>query len=242
VHWSFFRDAHQCATSGVDYFILDNAPRDGDLGNGDEEAISPPSGAGGEPPPGPRRLERNLVDGPRRTVSGRRAVAAPEPSPGRGHRHAGGEGEEEEVGGEEAAGQAASAGAERAAVSAARPDEGAAAVVAREWFSGFARGDVGAMTRRARFPFRSAAGVAARTTDELARMLGGLVAESPHRSVGPVAIETMAGLRKLLGKLPPGLDDGSGMLFGVAQVDGDALILLLAATPEGWRVAGLIRR
>jgi hypothetical protein len=32
------------------------------------------------------------------------------------------------------------------------------------------------------------------------------------------------------------------MLFGVAQVDGDALILLLTGTPEGWRAVGLIRR
>ena len=30
LHWSFYRDARQCATSGVEPFILDNPPADGD--------------------------------------------------------------------------------------------------------------------------------------------------------------------------------------------------------------------
>ena len=32
VHWTFHRDERQCATSGVDYFILDNPPAGGDIG------------------------------------------------------------------------------------------------------------------------------------------------------------------------------------------------------------------
>src|SRR3954451_3795393 len=32
IHWTFHRDERQCATSGVDYYILDNAPAGGDKG------------------------------------------------------------------------------------------------------------------------------------------------------------------------------------------------------------------
>ena len=46
VHWSFFRDARQCATSGVDYFILNNGPPGGDAGDG-EDPPAPASGPWG---------------------------------------------------------------------------------------------------------------------------------------------------------------------------------------------------
>ena len=46
----------------------------------------------------------------------------------------------------------------------------------------------------------------------------------------------------MIGKLPPGLDDGSGALFAVARAGNDTLILILAHKPDGWKVAGLARR
>ncbi|MBC8132160.1 MAG: hypothetical protein H7X95_04200 [Deltaproteobacteria bacterium] len=98
------------------------------------------------------------------------------------------------------------------------------------------------MTARATFPFRSTTGVAAKGKAELAQMLTNLVAESPVRTTTAVTVETAAGLRKLVGKLPPGLDDGAGALFAISQVDGDTMILLLARTGAGWKVSGLVRR
>ncbi len=210
VHWSFFRDGHQCATSGVDYFILDNAPKGGDRAGdaadaGDEKA----SAVAEVRPQGPKRLERKMGE-----ANERRAVAE------------------------------RSEDTERQPVQADTPEtqDKATADLANAWFAAFVRGDVDGMTERATYPFRSTAGVAAKSRDELARMLKNLVAETPGRAAAPVSLETAASLRKLIGKLPPGLDDGSGGLFAVTRVDGDMMILLLAKTSPGWRATGLIRR
>ncbi|MBC8131769.1 MAG: TonB family protein, partial [Deltaproteobacteria bacterium] len=216
VHWSFFRDGRQCATSGVDYFILDNGPKDGDLASGGGKAAS--AFAIPAPPQaqvsGPRRLERRMGE-----VDGRRVVGE---SPA----------EDAETGTEASAGVPPASNA---------PDE-ATRDVAQAWFAAYVRGDIAAMTARATFPFRSTTGIAAKGKGELAQMLTNLVAESPVRTTTAVSIETAAGLRKLLGKLPPGLDDGAGAVFAISQVDGDMMILLLARTGAGWKISGLVRR
>ncbi len=54
---------------------------------------------------------------------------------------------------------------------------------------------------------------------------------------------TAAGLRGMIGRLSPGLDDGSGSLFAVARTEAnDTLILILSHRDAGWKVAGLARR
>ena len=129
-----------------------------------------------------------------------------------------------------------------------RSEDAAARRFAEEWFAALARGDIHAMTTRASFPFRSMTGVVAQKPDDLERMLTGLVAEMPTRTAASVTVETSAGLRKRIGKLPPGLDDGSGLLFAVTHSDGDTLILLMARSRRGgdgtesWKAVGLIRR
>jgi TonB family protein len=52
VHWRFFRDERQCATSNVDYFILDNAPKGSDLPEG-PTVTEAPEPAGSPPPARP---------------------------------------------------------------------------------------------------------------------------------------------------------------------------------------------
>ncbi|MEP6652632.1 MAG: TonB family protein [Myxococcales bacterium] len=228
VHWSFFRDGHQCATSGVDYFILDNGPKGGDVPGAEERSAPVPVAAAA--PAGPRRLERHMGE-----ATSRRGVAESLP---------GGEGESEGRG----TGLSTESSGESGATSAAMALSGSAerdketANFARRWFAAFVKGDIGAMTSRAIFPFRSAGGVAAKSAPELAQMLSNLVAEAPRRESAPVSVETAAGLRKLVGKLPPGLDDGAGALFAVTRVDGDMMILCLANTSAGWRASGLVRR
>jgi TonB family protein len=217
VHWSFFRDGHQCATSGVDYFILDNAPKGGDVAGSNDRNAAPSAPA--VRPPGPKRLERKMGE-----ANERRMVAESLP---------------------EAEREPASPAAPRAGAPTTEPADNqdqATKDFAQSWFASFARGDISAMTARAAYPFRSSAGVAAKSREELAQMLANLIAETSQRASAPVSVETAASLRKLIGKLPPGLDDGSGTLFAVTRIDNDMMILLLAKTGAGWKATGLIRR
>ena len=180
-----------------------------------------------EPRSAPRRLERNLGEGRRAGGGGGAAGIVAETVP-------------------EAEGSGA--GSPGGGLGVPRSEDDAAGQLAREWFAAFVRGDIPAMTTRASFPFLATAGVVAQKPEDLARMLTGLVAETPTRTSAPVTVETSAGLRKRIGKLPPGLDDGSGLLFAVTQSDGDILILRLARTGHGpggtrtWKAVGLIRR
>ncbi len=229
LHWSFYRDERQCATSGVDPFILDNPPADGDTVGGASERPSVPSPAprsaaaaaaasqGLNLGEGPRRLERNPGgDGERRVsaVAAEEAPAASEPAP------------------------------VQPTSFPPRADNPAARLVAQTWFAAFARGDVSAMVAPAIFPFRSSNGNAASKRSELQSMLRGLVDEgsADSRSVSSVQLVTAAGLRGMIGRLPQGLDDGSGALFAIGRAGSDTLILILSSKPEGWKVAGLVRR
>lgn len=227
LHWSFYRDARQCATSGVEPYILDNPPADSDTVAASmperPSAPAPRSAAAsaaasqglnlGE---GPRRLERNPGGGGSLHV---RPPAASEEAPS-----------------EPAPAQPTSFPP--------RSDNPAARLLAQTWFAAFGRGDVSAMLASVVFPFRSNNGNAASKRSELQAMLRGLVDEgtADSRAVSSVQLVTAAGLRGMIGKLSPGLDDGSGALYAVARAGNDTLILILAHKPEGWKVAGLARR
>jgi hypothetical protein len=125
-----------------------------------------------------------------------------------------------------------------------RADNPEARLLAQSWFAAFGRGDVSAMLAPAIFPFRSSNGNAAGKRGDLQAMLRGLVDEgtAESRTVSSVQLVTAAGLRGIIGKLPSGIDDGSGALFAVARAGNDSLILILARKPDGWKVAGLVRR
>ena len=167
IHWSFFRDGRQCATSGVDYFILNNAPAEGSTAQGQ----SPSHEAEGDP-----------------TV-----------------------------------------------------DQGAGLRAAQAWFSDYVKGDVNRLANAAIFPFRTSLTAVAKTRDELSGMLRSLFDESSRRTSGEISLETAAGLRKHLGKLPPGADDGSGALFAVSRSGNETLVLILKRTQRGFQPQGLLR-
>jgi len=164
VHWSFFRDGRQCATSGVDYFILNNGAKAGDI-PGAEEKVPPALEA---PAPGPRRLERRLGE-----VDGRHAVV---------ERTGNGVGDGNLTAGAGALTAAAADGEGATAPEASSRTQEGTRDFARDWFEAFARGDIRGMTSRAIFPFRSTAGFAAKSSEELTQMLTNLVAESPRRA------------------------------------------------------------
>ncbi|HET6280438.1 MAG TPA: TonB family protein [Polyangia bacterium] len=231
VHWRFYRDGRQCATSGADYFILDNPPPGGDVAavnepaeRNEERSSAGANGmgvGGGGAEEGPRRLERRTGGG-----SGSGRVA---------HNHAA-----------EAAGLGPEEGesSKPTPSNVPRPENPAARLVAEAWFVALGRGDIASMLGRAAFPFRSSDGVEVSSRDELRGMLKSLIDEAPAAERGSrIQIYTTAGLRGALGRMPPGLDDGSGMLFAVsAPSASETFILALAQKPGGWKAVGLVRR
>jgi hypothetical protein len=146
---------------------------------------------------------------------------------------------------EEAAGIAPSGAGEEPPPSptpSGRAQDPAAKAVAASFFAAFARGDVSGMLAGAGYPFRSLSGVAASDRGELQGMLKGLVDESSSRSLRRLEVHTSAGIRRALGRLPPGLDDGSGLLFALAETGEATYILLISPHSGGWRATGLFRR
>jgi hypothetical protein len=76
-------------------------------------------------------------------------------------------------------------------------------------------------------------------------MLKALVEESaaPGRTLSEVKLYSAAGLRAVIGRLPPGLEDGTSLLFALGETKGhDTLILMLEQNAGDWKVAGLARR
>jgi TonB family protein len=213
IHWTFHRDERQCATSGVDYYILDNAGPGTDKGEPEESRGLPAPQAG----PRLKRLERE--DTPARRAK-RRAL-------------------DEEVGAAEEPDHEAT---RRASQQVKRADDPAAQAAADRWFQAYGHGDVSAMVNQSSLPFRSSSGVAAKTAAELRKLLAGLVDESSgNRTVRGLQLFSPAGARGALGSLPSGFDDGN-TLFAVAQVSGDTFVLVLAQKSGSWKPVGLVRR
>ena len=74
-------------------------------------------------------------------------------------------------------------------------------------------------------------------------MLKDLATELGSQGLGGVQVLTAAGVRAAVGRLPTGLDDGSGLLFAVSTLhDGDALIAALARRGSSYRIVALVRR
>jgi TonB family protein len=217
VHWSFHRDERQCATSGVDYYILDNAPAGGDKGEPDsgQKGLALPA-----PKPGLKRLQRE--------------PAADSPS------HRAKRAELDRAAGENRAEPDQDA-TKRAQQQVVRADDPAATEAAAIWFDGYVRGDLKAMVGQSVLPFRSTAGVAAKTAGDLRNLLASLLDESPSpRKVRGLQLYSPAGARGALGSLPEGFDD-TGSLFAVAQVNGDTFVLVLAKQKGAWKAVGLVR-
>jgi hypothetical protein len=241
IHWRFYRDGRQCATSGVDYFILNNPPAGGDkpavgdLGAAKRpqvpHALGPAKSEEGGGGGGLRRLTRD--DNPAHAAKIRQL--------------------NQEVAAAEAAGASGGGGApaeQGPAVSPTsgvpRTDDPAARAIAEGWFGALASGNVARMGDLAAFPFRTSSGGSVKTRGELTTMLTDLASELPRgRRHGDVQLFTAAGLRaEIGGKLPPGLDDGSGLLFALAPSEGghDVLVLVLGRRTAGWRAVGFVRR
>ncbi|HVX95392.1 MAG TPA: energy transducer TonB [Polyangia bacterium] len=236
VHWRFYRDGRQCATPGVDYFILNNPPKDGDRSAVAGGGLTPARNAleaGAPVREGPRRLRRDVGD----DEAHRAKMQALDQEVARAE----GRASASSHGDEEPAPESARTAAAAAPVAEARDPD--ARAVATRFFSGLSRGDLGLMSGLSEVPFRTTGGGTVKTKAELGPMLKDLSSELGQKAVSSVQVMTAAGVRSMLGRLPPGLDDGTGLVFAVAVLpDGDALIASLAKRGAFYHVVALVRR
>jgi TonB family protein len=243
IHWAFHRDERACGTFGAQPFILDNA---GAGDRPDPDAIV--RGGKSERESLGRRLAK-----PR--ASGASGVALPPGGAGghahgegdehAGHNHGGGgEGELEGEGGEGPG--AGSGGGGKAESSSADADADAedpeAKKVANEWLHYFAAGEVDRTIARSSLPFNAGDTVAARTRDELRELVRTMHEESKAAGKPKAAkIYTAAGLRKVFGSVPAGVQEGAGKTYGVTKIGPDYMILVLEKKFGSWRVVGITR-
>ncbi|HVT09785.1 MAG TPA: TonB C-terminal domain-containing protein [Polyangia bacterium] len=227
VHWRFYRDERQCATSGAEPYILANASAAGDkptlLDPPRPPAVAP--AAGGAASGGERRLQHLDGDDAHR---GKRAAL------------------DREVATAEAAGSPEPPPAPRgapAAENAAPPSAGDAGAndAASRWFAALAGGDVGRLLDQAALPFKTNGRTVTRRA-ELQQMLVDLMSEGVRRP-SSVRLVTAAALRAAIGKLPPDLEDAGGQLYAAISIgEKDMLILVLGQRAGGWRPVGMVRR
>jgi TonB family protein len=231
IHWRFYRDGRQCATSGVDYFILNNPPSDADKASvGRAESAANPLEAGAPVREGPRHLRRDVGD----DATHRAKLHALDEEIARAENHP------ESASEEETESLPARAAASPPVAETREPE---ARATAGRFFAALAAGDAAAMAGLAEIPFRTTGGGSVKTRGELQPMLKDLATELGHKGLRGVQVLTGAGVRAALGKLPPGLDDGSGLLFAVSSLrDGDVLIAALAKRGISYRVVALVRR
>ena len=245
VHWHFFRDERQCATSGADPYILENASADADKTTTVLDLPRPRSAAGagaagagapaaGTTAGGPRRLQR--FDDTNSAHRAKRMALDGEVAAAEGKTEGKSEGSE---------GHSAESGPSQPAAPAAAPpntsDPGAQAAALR-WFTALAAGDTTHLLEMAALPFKTS-GKDVSKKDDLSTMLADLASEGIRRP-NSVQLVTAARLRAAIGKLPPSLDDtGSGQLYSAVEMGSDQMLILILGQRAGaWRPVGMVRR
>jgi TonB family protein len=238
LHWRFHRDSRQCATFGVDPYILTTPPTGPadkpSLPTNAEEVGHPSAPERGLPTPGAKNRAPRMLRRPVALTD--HTYRGPAPEVGRseeGHEHERAH-EHEEPDPEEA---------RRAAARVARADDPAARKVAELWLAAYVRGDLEALTQYSRLPFRSGENYVARKPSELLKLYRTVLDEAPaKRKDSRLEIFSAAGLRGKLGALPRGLDESAGYLFAVARAGNELFVLVLAQEGAGqWKVGGLAR-
>src|SRR5690606_29586801 len=113
---------------------------------------------------------------------------------------------------------------------------------AREWMKLFSEGKIDRLTARSSLPFYSGQTIVARTRDELRGILGAMVEEAKGAGKPTLAkVYTAAGLRKVFGSVPAGVEEGSARVYGLSKLGGEYLVLLLEKKFGRFRVVGVAR-
>jgi TonB family protein len=117
----------------------------------------------------------------------------------------------------------------------------AASAVAKNWARAFAAGEVATMVNRSSVPFHSGTKIAAKSKEDLERLLEAMAEEVAGKSASVQGTFTAAGLRKKYGSVPAGVEEGEGRLYTVVDIGGDSVILMLEKRFGSWRVIGVTR-
>ncbi len=235
LHWAFHRDERACGTFGASPFILDNA---GAGDRPDPDAVV--RGSRGEQESLGRRLAKPKAQ---RVPEGPQLPGGSAHGPGDGHNHGGGgspEGEAEPGGPGESGGEPPAAADPHAGdVDAEDPEAGK---LANEWLHYFALGEIERTAARSSLPFSAGDEVAARSKEELRDVLQTMHTEAKAAGKPKAAkVYTAAGLRKVFGSVPAGVQEGTGKLYALTKVGSDYVILMLEKKFGSWRVVGISR-
>jgi TonB family protein len=117
----------------------------------------------------------------------------------------------------------------------------AATGVAKNWARAFAAGEITTMVNRSSVPFHSGTKIAAKSKEDLERLLEAMAEEVAGKSASVDGTYTAAGLRKKFGSVPAGVEEGEGRLYTVVDIGGDSVILMLEKRFGSWRVIGVTR-
>lgn len=235
LHWAFHRDERACGTFGASPFILDNA---GAGDRPDPDAVV--RGGSSERESLGRRLGKpkaeRVAEGPA-APPGRGGGGGGGGDPHEGHAHGPGEGHGEGEGEGEGAPPP-----EDGKASDADADDPDAKKLANEWLHYFATGEIERVIARTSLPFSAGDTVAARTKNELRDVLSTMQAEAKAAGKPKAAkVYSAAGLRKVFGSVPAGIEEGAGRLFALTKVGPDYVILVLEKKFGSWRVVGVSR-
>lgn len=116
-----------------------------------------------------------------------------------------------------------------------------ATAVAKNWARAFTAGEVTTMVNRSSVPFHSGTKIAAKSKEDLERLLEAMAEEVQGKSASVDGTFTAAGLRKKYGSVPAGVEEGEGRLYTVVDIGGDSVILMLEKRFGSWRVIGVTR-
>jgi TonB family protein len=238
IHWAFHRDERACGTFGAQPFILDNA------GQGDrpDPGIEVKGGRTESESLG-RRLQRKptapaVAEGPARPEAHDHDHAHGE---GDGHDHGGG-GEAPPTGTTEGDGATPPPVAKPEAGGEASVDDPDAKKTANEWLHYMSKGEIDRTLARSSLPFAAGDQVAARTREELKDVLSTMSQEAKAAGRPKAAkLYTAAGLRKVFGSVPSGVQEGGNHLYALTKVGNDYVILVLEKKFGTWRVVGVTR-
>jgi hypothetical protein len=247
IHWAFHRDERACGTFGAQPFILDNSGA-GDKPDPDIEV----KGGRSEAESLGRRLQRKpkapaVAAGPAAPAGGGQAHGE-----GDGHDHAGhdhgnggggsGAGGSGEGGGGGESGKAETPPSGDAPGGEASVDDADAKKIANEWLHYMSKGELERTLARSSLPFAAGDTVAARTREELKDVLSTMIEEAKAAGRPKAAkLYTAAGLRKVFGSVPSGVQEGGGKLYALTKVGNDYVILVLEKKFGTWRVVGVTR-